>query len=773
MNRLSAFCVVALLTAGFLWPSEAAMHGNGLHLAAFWLALAAIHPVFEARFGFADRFGSGVAMVGSRRQSWLTAGMVLLIAGFWLSTWNVFHVSGDRRAALNLAFEWSGIFAAGWLLSRLASAVGGRERLVSVLVGLAAGLSLLGVWQHFWLYDMQAEWYRGLTGAAGAETRDSAASGAFAATDAGAELQLSGVPMDKEGRELFERRLLSSSEPYGTFSLANTLGGMLAVAMVIVLSVVASLFRNSAARRWGLLVLLAAAALAIAYCLMLTKCRTAWVGTVVGTLAVILAQSAGRNRRRVWTAVVGVCIVAASAAGIGIAAGVIDKEVVLEAPRSLQFRLFYWTGAARVIGENPIFGSGPGNFRQRYLIHKPVQSSEEILDPHNILLDAWSSAGLIGLAGLLIVFGAVVWQLACGDPDDGTPGEAALVRPATFCMSGRLTAAAVCAGWGMHWLIQEFAVGAWDASQTVALAVPACAAAMALAARRGLPCSRATAAAAALTLFVHLLGAGGLQISAVGLLLVLLVSLAMPLTRRTTTREFSRVSTAWTATRSVGFAGLATATVVAGVIPVQISNFWLLRGDYAAGNRDNGTAETAWQRAAEADSIAVIPRQRLAEAATYRLMAQAYGAAGVARAEAVEEFQETVVSDGLAEVGRQSLAACEALIRNDEWHLAGYHFRARQYQILAAHTDVPQRKQQHLLAAIADQRRVLEAYPSNGTYWMELAAMYQAAEQPEQASVTAARSLEIDDINRQWGHLDRFRGEHERKFLESLAHVGR
>ena len=87
----------------------------------------------------------------------------------------------------------------------------------------------------------------------------------------------------------------------------------------------------------------------IAYCLILTKSRSAWLGTCVG-LGILLFRrirlSAVQNAFR-W--LVAGSLMTALAVGIGVAAGGLDKEVILESPRSLQFRLLYWTGTLKML----------------------------------------------------------------------------------------------------------------------------------------------------------------------------------------------------------------------------------------------------------------------------------------------------------------------------------------------------------------------------------------------------------------------------------------
>ncbi len=51
---------------------------------------------------------------------------------------------------------------------------------------------------------------------------------------------------------------------------------------------------------------------------------------------------------------------------------------------------------------SPFFwwGVGPGNFGGPYLKYKLPESSEEILDPHNLFLEVWATAGFWALLAL-------------------------------------------------------------------------------------------------------------------------------------------------------------------------------------------------------------------------------------------------------------------------------------------------------------------------------------------------------------------------------------
>ena len=96
----------------------------------------------------------------------------------------------------------------------------------------------------------------------------------------------------------------------------------------------------------------------------------------------------------VTVGVVGTLGILLTVAALG---GGFDVQVISEAPKSLDYRLQYWTGAMGVIREHPLVGVGPGNFRQHYLRYKVPESSEDIADPHNLVLDLWTSGGLLRL----------------------------------------------------------------------------------------------------------------------------------------------------------------------------------------------------------------------------------------------------------------------------------------------------------------------------------------------------------------------------------------
>ena len=90
-------------------------------------------------------------------------------------------------------------------------------------------------------------------------------------------------------------------------------------------------------------------------------------------------------------------------------------------------------------------GVGPGNFRAAYLRYKLPESSEEILDPHNLFLEVWATAGFWALLALLAALvlglrepaGTAVRAVAQRSAYRPCPREAGRVRPSRGSDRGR------------------------------------------------------------------------------------------------------------------------------------------------------------------------------------------------------------------------------------------------------------------------------------------------------------------------------------------------
>ena len=731
MDQFISFAIVSLITAGFLWPSEGAIDGDGLTYASMWMLLGAIEL---ARQSF-QRPGIGT---GKRRwyQSLVAAGFTLLVIAHWISTWHVFNIEGDRRAALNLSFQWTAAAAACWLVTTRAVCQVHRQRLTATLVGIGCGLALVGAWQHHYFYPAQAEWYQQQTGLLHSASRSDQTPVQQARTRI--QLHQMQLPGDDASRQLFEQRLLGSSEPFGTFALANTLGGFLAVICILLAGSITGLLRHHKARFTVQKLVLLAVLAAIAYCLILTKSRTAWLGTTLAIAALFLA---GRSRTtlrqyaiRAEMAVGAAVIIAAGS----LALGVIDREVITESPRSLQFRLLYWEGTAGVIGDNPITGTGPGNFRQAYLKHKRPESSEEILDPHNVVLDAWATTGLTGLAGIVAIICACGICLITAKTDSGSltgegPGSVQSEHRRMYIM-------AACAGIGIHHVARWWQGAPWTESETVFLLVPAMCVAMQFVSRIVWRCDSIVVAAAACGLLAHLMGAGGLQIAVVPFLLAILCGILVSSPRSQQDSEAGRMMSTIGLLPAVMLFVVFGLTMAYGVDPVRKSQRMSAEAAYLEGLGKTTAAIGAYRAAAAADPLSPKPRQQELRLLTYDLLRQLRRSESTGSSDPASESLEDQIENALAACGDLAMRDRHSIVPH--LYLSRIHFELRDTIYV----------ENGLRTAIAEMENALAGYPSNSFLWFETADLHVANGDGESARYAAMRALEIDRINHEWGH---------------------
>lgn len=389
--------MTALLVARPLFPSEsAAAEGDGLPMVMLWIALAVAwllgaigRPRVALRFGWMERLV--LALV-----AWHT------VAGVWAAA----HES--PRPAINMLWEWIGL-GLGFLLVRQL-VVGRREAraVMAVMLGLVFALSAYGMVQFF---------------VEGPATRDAY----HAHPDR--MLQDAGIwyPPGSPEREAFEKRLYSQ-EPPATFALANTLAGLIVPWLVVAVGIALTgwTFRSATARPHPVRVWLALAAVVAgaSVCLLLTKSRTGFIAAGVGAIGVGWAIHGPRGRV-FWKIAAGGLAGLAVLAGALTLAGGLDRQVFSEAGKSLGYRGQYWQASTRLALDRPWFGAGPGNFQFLYTKYKLPEASEEIAEPHNLLMELWATAGTPALVLLLSALAVWGWTVARA-PAAGTAGEGAL-----------------------------------------------------------------------------------------------------------------------------------------------------------------------------------------------------------------------------------------------------------------------------------------------------------------------------------------------------------
>jgi O-antigen ligase len=335
------------------------------------------------------------------RWSWTDLALALLVVLVAISA----NHAVDRRPAINLAWEWVALGVAYLLVRNLPRTSQESSVLAGALVATAVAVSVYGLYQEKVEFPQVREHFQ---------------------RNPQQVLQQLGIdarPGSPEG-QLFRNRLLSN-DVFSTFALPNSLGGFIVGPLVIALAVGFQLVvrRDESRSRWVVLGMAAPLVLVLLVCLILTKCRSAWVGLLIG-IGVLAWDARKRVPARVLLlaglsgAVVVVGLVAAA-----LATGRLDREVLTQASMSLRYRWEYWQGTWGVVTDGasgikdtwnaPTFwyGVGPGNFAGPYLRHKLPQASEAIQDPHNLFLEVWSTAGIWALLALLAALGLGLVEL--------------------------------------------------------------------------------------------------------------------------------------------------------------------------------------------------------------------------------------------------------------------------------------------------------------------------------------------------------------------------
>lgn len=390
LRRYALGLTAALLTARAYWPSEPDVR-NGAGSGLSWIMLLL----------FAAGLGIVAAVVDGRfriRMSWTELAVIVLVGLVGLSATHAV----DRRPAINLAWEWIGIGIAYLLVRNLPRNRDESGALAGALAATAVAVSVYGLYQERVEYPaLRAAFHR----------------------DPVAMMKQAEVTPGGMSEARFRDRLLGSNEVMSTFGLANSLAGFLVGPLVMIVGVV---LRNLAKKngRGSLLFALGMAALptlVVAICLAWTKSRSASIGLIAG-MAVLLWRMRRDVSRKflIISCTVGV-VISLLVVAAGLKSGHLDLLVFTQTPKSMRVRLEYWqatwdlilNGAASIgkaLGSTTLwFGVGPGNFGPAYLLHKLPQASEEIQDPHNMVLEVWAASGFLAMAALLAALGFGLW----------------------------------------------------------------------------------------------------------------------------------------------------------------------------------------------------------------------------------------------------------------------------------------------------------------------------------------------------------------------------
>lgn len=773
--------VWGLLLVRWLIPTEGTAEGDTLWLTSLTLAVAAGFCWWNSRVCM-QRF----------RFARTDLAVCLFCGAHVLASLQVILTEGNKRAATNMLWEWVGV-AVTFSLLRQTISPQTRNRFVRTILVMTTALACYGIWQPIFWYPSNLREYESLRAELDSVESAPELSRQERATrqqELRAEFVSQGIPLSGPSQQLFERRLRDSQEPLGFFALANTFAGFMAVSLVLLsgafLHQILPKGNELASgmvphcNRW-LAGATAVATLLAAYCLVLTKSRTAWGGTLVGLAVLVFLMILAARSRVVWKKILPILGAGVAAlvvlTVIASATGALDIEVLSEASTSLSYRLEYWASTWEVIKDHPILGTGPGNFRDHYLRYKLPQSSEEIADPHQFVLDVAANAGVVGVIGLLTVL-AMIARLArksCCQPRNFTAGNSmdgadSSDSPETGAR-GAITVAVVVTMAGawlfsgtVSWLTLCVGLLAIGIDFVITLVMNASPAVGPVRTASWMVPSVAVVAAV-VAMFVHLSAAGGIAMPAVaGLLFALVAVLQVDCLQAECVDQGESVPRSGdslhdrtnlqadidgVAGRWLGAALLAGLTAVGCTLtafgPVIRATSLMQLGDYEAVNgQPLRQVVGLYRSAAEADSLSSEPHVRLSQLYLHHWL----------HSQDDDYFKQAIEHAGKA----RSISPDTPHITHEIGH--AWLMRA---------TRPPTTDGTAITAAVDELKNALEMYPTHPAWNAELAQALLLAGETAEAADVAQQALELDRLNRAAGHSDRYLPEEQLNEIRRIA----
>ncbi len=718
-----------LLLGRMLIPTESAHQGDTILFVFFWLISFSI-----------------VCWLGMRNRIALSASFdridlalfLLAFLGPLLSLFALYLRGGNLRTGLYCFWESIGTFFTVFLIRKLLLKTHSILP-VLLLLGTMVPLSGYGIYQHYVSYPEK----RALVNPIAQRWEELEQQISEATETAKIRLQRKqmklqkemtdyGIPLDEKTRKGLLNRLNNSSEPTARFALANTLGGLLAVAAVLI---IALLFDMKKQKEATLKIILTASMLILVlYCLLLTKSRTAMLGMLAGISLLFLCRiiRATRIQPKYILAAAITLVLLAVLVLIATVTGGLDIEVLTEAGKSFRYRIEYWIASWNMLSEHFLFGAGPGNFREAYLQFKLPESSEVILDPHNIWLDAWSQGGIVSIAGLLILSFCVLKKIfgLCFTNSSDNPAEnhASHVPSFGMILSGAtlivLFSGLLCSpqlalpveeltGWGVL-IAASSLIWLWIVKQETF--------------------STCASLCAATALFLHLHGAGGYSMPIV-IQLLLIFSFG----------QFVSTKQLKLPTRICFPAGTGI-----GLLLLVLCWYTALAPKLAEGlaqaklyeSRSQIESERILQQWIRQDSLNPEP---------WIILARLYE-------------QSATQSDTIQQL-KQAEKAMAEYIKRDPVNYQGYREQARLSKKLYERS----RNAESLSNAIQFQKQAIKRYPNESHLHLELAQLYASVGDTDKMLSAAEIAEKLNEINKKHGHTDRLFSERELAVLEKMS----
>lgn len=328
--------------------------------------------------------------------------------------------ASDRRGALGFWAHQVSLMFAGFLAVQLCTDRRRFAVLLTVLAALGMMLAAKGIWQHLVeapdrIVDFEANRDRILSG--------------------------HGLGVGSPEAVMFESRLRDRA-PLGFFGLANPFASLLIVLTSAGAALSADKWLHARrdrritpeARRKGDVHLPTLAAvvttvlsLAAVPVVLVTRSLGAIGSAVASAAAAVVVLRFRRRLARRWRRsalfVGGVFLGGAATVA---AYGLIHDGLP---GKTMTFRWYYWTGAARIVADRPLLGVGPGNFGAAYLrVRRPEALEEAVKTPHNFIVHALAQYGVPGGICYVLIVG---WLLVGACRPSGIPHDPSPPAPAS------------------------------------------------------------------------------------------------------------------------------------------------------------------------------------------------------------------------------------------------------------------------------------------------------------------------------------------------------
>ncbi|GJM17998.1 MAG: hypothetical protein DHS20C14_02110 [Phycisphaeraceae bacterium] len=336
--------------------------------------LVALGPTAFLALDLAACVGCGLALLACGRVARTSA--VLFALG---AVAVIVHIARSPEHA-GPGSAWVGAMATGlgaWHLGRFDTI---RRAMVAAALGFIGLLTAKGALQYFVEHQQTLDHFR--------DTQSTF-------------FEARGWAPGSRSAEVYLRRLRQPAAT-GWFGLSNVYATFVGAGFVALAIAGFGALRAAATRNAGCVLL--AGAIAGAGGLAMTGSKGAWAAAGLG-IVVGVAFAIGRNkaafRRAIPWAMAAIPLATIGAIGVR---GVIGER---SGELSVLFRSFYLHGAARIFGDHPLLGVGPGGFKDAYILARPPLSPEEVTSSHAVLVDWGATLGVLGLAwGVLFLLWA-------------------------------------------------------------------------------------------------------------------------------------------------------------------------------------------------------------------------------------------------------------------------------------------------------------------------------------------------------------------------------